>query len=387
MYSTVFQKMKNLAIFLLFFAFFQKTSAQVCVELGIANQTIVSGSNLQFDIFLRTVTPPSTGDLYLGNADFVITFNAGSFTSPTLSKVGGSPGSNTFTPTDPSGLNVLFTQDAYFNRISPAPISGSELIINHADPAPADQTTFDTRIARINDSPLTHRLGRYQISGLTGSIAGANLQWKTSGVGLITKVFTLGNTSPFVSTITNICSALVLPLELTRFTVSPNGEQLDLQWASQRERNFEGFEIERAARVPADFEALGFVPGNGGEAGGQYRYADKAVEPGTTYYYRLKMKDLDGSFSYSDIRSGRIAGQANTVSLYPNPAQDLLYFEWNEVEPLRMEVLDMNGRQLLVLDALDAPIQQLNIAALPAGSYMLRILSMDKRWHELRFVK
>jgi hypothetical protein len=378
--------MKKFAFILLLAAVFHiNTFAQVQIELGIANQTVVSGNNLQFDIYLRTCAG-SPGDLFLGTADFVIKFHAGSFSSPVLSKVGSSPGSCTFVPTDPSGFNTLFTQVGYFDRTSPAPIGMDSLIINLADPAPGDQATFDSRIAKIDGTSLTHRLGRFQISGLTGTIASANLVWKTGGGGLTTKVFSLGNTAPFFSSITTICTALTLPLELTQFAVQPAEKSLDLTWETRFERGFSGFEIERAVEEATDFEKIATMPGRGGDAAQRYEYQDTDVKPGITYYYRLKMRDLDGQFEYSGIRSGRLASSTGQVRIFPNPATDVLYLEWNDFDPAQLEVVDAAGRVMLSR-SLEAPLYQLDVSMLPAGVYFLRLLSHKNVQQELRFVK
>jgi hypothetical protein len=168
---------------------------QVSADLNIENQQVV-GTDFFFDLYL---TRTGTNDLYLGDADFILTFDAINFNSPVLMKEGTSPGFCTFVPTDPSGLNTLFTQDYYFTWTSVIIENGNELRINLNGPAPSDQTAFDTRVARIDNTPLTHRLGRFKVSGISNPNGFMNLQWKTTGGGVITQVFTLAPVSPWIS--------------------------------------------------------------------------------------------------------------------------------------------------------------------------------------------
>jgi hypothetical protein len=55
---------------------------QVGVKLTIENQAI-AGTNFLFDIVL---TRTGSNDLYLFGADFVLTFNSGNFTAPTITR-------------------------------------------------------------------------------------------------------------------------------------------------------------------------------------------------------------------------------------------------------------------------------------------------------------
>lgn len=190
----------TLSCLLLFAA--SQMGAQVEAELTIENR-LVSGSDFYFDIYLKT-TAGSSGDLYLGNADFVLTFSGGDFSSPNLSKApASSPGDCNFLPTIATGSNPLFTRDQYFTNTS-TDIPGAELTINLNGPSPGDQGTFDTRVAKIDGTAGVHRLGRFKISGVSNPNTNGGLVWKTTGSGIVTRVFTLQNSSPFTSSLANI---------------------------------------------------------------------------------------------------------------------------------------------------------------------------------------
>ncbi|MCU0333160.1 MAG: hypothetical protein MUC75_07385 [Ignavibacteriaceae bacterium] len=73
--------MKKLILTLCVLLLFAGTMfSQVSVDLTIENQQVV-GTDFFFDIYL---TRTGTNDVYLGNADFVLTFNSAAFTNPTV---------------------------------------------------------------------------------------------------------------------------------------------------------------------------------------------------------------------------------------------------------------------------------------------------------------
>ena len=97
-------------------------------------------------------------------------------------------------------------------------------------------------------------------------------------------------------------------------------------------------------------------------------------------YYRLKMKDLAGSFEYSEIRSIDFPSFQNLeslVTIYPNPTSDILNIRFLEnVEEGRIEMYNELGQ--MVLEAqLNHPFnKKISVGVLPAGIYFLR-LKMD----------
>ena len=63
-------------------------------------------------------------------------------------------------------------------------------------------------------------------------------------------------------------------------------------------------------------------------------------------YYRLKMFDKDGSFTYSKVITVSIPPADYIVTVYPNPIHDILKIKLSlsEADNLKIQVTDMNGR-------------------------------------------
>ncbi|MET7259662.1 hypothetical protein KOM01_033010, partial [Dyadobacter fermentans] len=95
-----------------------------------------------------------------------------------------------------------------------------------------------------------------------------------------------------------------MPVTLISFNVRQEGGIASLQWATSSEENSKGFEIERSANASA-WTRIGFVPSLSREAVSSSRldYNFTDLTPlGRRSYYRLKMVDLDGKYTYSQIR-------------------------------------------------------------------------------------
>jgi hypothetical protein len=344
--------------------------AQLQVTVTIENQ-YNDGTNFYFDIFLRRTSSPGNGDVYLGHADFVLTFNFSNFSNPSLLKVGNAPGFCDFSPTISNGSNDDFTSRSYFNNITTT-ISDNFLRINLNGPGPSDQDAFNTTVAKIDNLSLKHRLGRFMISGISNSSGTAGLQWKTSGTGISTSVFSLENTAPFQSVSASLVAVdpadALLPVELISFEVINLDDQTNqLEWKTASEINNQGFEIERKADT-ATWHTLGTVLP---KSDGNYVFIDQKPFQGTNYY-RLKQIDFDGTFTYSPIRSVYIENQ--DPEIYPNPVTSVLFVPGESGAYYR--VMDINGRQHKDGILKD---QFLDLSELPTGSYILWIDGKNKK--------
>jgi hypothetical protein len=182
-----------------------------------------------------------------------------------------------------------------------------------------------------------------------------------------------------------------LPLELTFFEVKTKDKNLELNWETQSEVKFDGFTIERSENG-LDFEEITKIDGKGGQNGATYSFIDKDVKSGILYYYRLKILDLDGSFVYSDIKTGEIKGQF-VAHLFPNPAQDFTHISFFSEEEMKADVLFFNAfGQLILKQSLEVFEGEnqftIDIAGLPNGFYFWNFgLLLCSMQHSYIYVK
>lgn len=147
-------------------------------------------------------------------------------------------------------------------------------------------------------------------------------------------------------------SCLVEPVELASFEVTPLSNALRLDWRTATETNNHGFYIERRMKdAEANWNDVTFQQGAGtSNQPRQYNYVDNDVAMNTTYQYRLRQEDRDGSVSYSEVKEGRInsavAGSSNALSQNtPNPFSTSTRIAFSVVESglVKLEITDVYG--------------------------------------------
>lgn len=133
-------------------------------------------------------------------------------------------------------------------------------------------------------------------------------------------VSAVGYPNKAMNLLVNACAPL--DLKLLSFEAAKVNGQVTLQWKTEQELNMSGFSIERKYGS-GQFQELGFVPAKSEQnnEGGAFMYSftDNAVTPGVVAFYRLKMIEKEGTFTYSDIKAIRNEGSKLFVTVHPNP--------------------------------------------------------------------
>ncbi len=182
-----------------------------------------------------------------------------------------------------------------------------------------------------------------------------------------------------------------LPVELLSFVVRKNdqGEAL-LNWATASEMNTGRFEIELARGNDAfnqnNFVKIGFVNSGGNASTEQhYSFIDAEAHKQGVRYYRLKIVDLDGQFTYSPVRSVVFDDEIRW-QVYPNPSGGVFnfVFQANLGEAVQLKVYDINGRLVRhTQSAASAFVQKLVIdmegPQYASGLYLLEVTVNEKR--------
>lgn len=169
-------------------------------------------------------------------------------------------------------------------------------------------------------------------------------------------------------TITSSTRCNYLPVNLASFTAAPvNGSSL-LKWTTATEQNLRVFSVEWSTDA-ISWKEEGSVPAQGGSGKTDYNFTHQRPGPGVNYY-RLKMVDIDGRFSYSAIVSVRFDRSAS-VEVIPNPARDNLYI-YNLKKGDQVRLISMAGITERTLTATEPNIT-IRIASLSPGLYILQV--------------
>jgi hypothetical protein len=186
-----------------------------------------------------------------------------------------------------------------------------------------------------------------------------------------------------------------LPVELTTFEVQPLGnEAAKLSWATASETHNRHFSVQR--RLGDQWQTIGEVAGAGTTTEPQdYAWRDENVNPGETYYYRLKQVDYDGSYEYSDIKAVKLNGNEepdgrHELAIFPNPVSERLRYQYAGEDQAEVRVVIRNAYGQEVLsgkrDLKAGSTDELSVQHLTPGQYVLILQSQDLRLQK-RFVK
>jgi hypothetical protein len=168
-----------------------------------------------------------------------------------------------------------------------------------------------------------------------------------------------------------------LPLTLLSFTAAPQGQDAVLNWTTTNEVDTRDFLVQRSQDTTA-FATVGTVDAVSTPGNHSYAYTDKALAPGV-YYYRLRMEDQRGRYTYSPIRSVTIGGGGIAgFVLYPNPAKDMLYCQVGAAVGGKyvLQLTDVQGKVLQTQEvSLSEGVTTLsfNVSGLAAGVYFITV--------------
>jgi hypothetical protein len=160
-------------------------------------------------------------------------------------------------------------------------------------------------------------------------------------------------TYPYIGADENL--TYVLPVELTSFTGSAHGRNVELLWNTATEINNSGFEVQRAMHSGLmDWQKVGFVDGAGtSNAPHNYSFVD-VNSAANKYSYRLKQIDRDGKFTYSNAVEVTTTLSAEDFTLsqnYPNPFNPSTKFSFaaKNVERTTLKIYDVVGQEVATL--------------------------------------
>lgn len=209
------------------------------------------------------------------------------------------------------------------------------------------------------------------IYGATGSGTGSNLIGFTYSI-----TDRAGATSSAVAY--SIETEGPMPVTLISFNAHPETNVVNLTWATSSEENSKGFEIERSPDASI-WTTIGFVQSLSAETGGKnrldYLFTDSAPLRRRSYY-RLRMTDFDGKYTYSSVRVTASENGAQ-IYTYPNPAMDELTID-GLTGSETVKVLDILGRTVAESFNNEGKVRKtLNIRFLPNGTYVINIRMPD----------
>ena len=231
-------------------------------------------------------------------------------------------------------------------------------------------TTAINRIARLNSD------GSIDATFNTGTGAN-NTVWSTAiqsdGRIIIGGMFTTYNSMTRNRVARIIAAEVVVPLKLLSFSGVRTYNENVLNWETTNEINTKNFIVERAYLGTNFFEITNVLAK--GNAANNYRFIDNSAQSGVIYY-RLKMVDVDGRFTYSntiklDVEKGTL------VQIFPNPVKDMLTVSVNSNLVNKYAVLmNMQGTRLQIVN-INSQTFTLDLSNYSSGVYLLKVEGVE----------
>jgi len=149
-----------------------------------------------------------------------------------------------------------------------------------------------------------------------------------------------------------------IPVELTSFTATANGNEVILNWSTATELNNFGFEVQRLT-IENVWKKIVLLEGYGTTTETHnYSYVDANLTPGK-YLYRLKQIDFNGQYEYSNlVEIELIPEQYALYQNYPNPFNPSTKITYTipELSFVTIKVYDVLGNEIAKLVNEEKPI-------------------------------
>ncbi len=182
-----------------------------------------------------------------------------------------------------------------------------------------------------------------------------------------------------------------LPVKLMDLTVRKEGRSdVLVSWTVGSESEIDHYEVEVARGTSNlqqnNFESIGRVPSRGiTSQQEQYTFTDKEFPKSGARFYRLKIVDIDGAFTYSNIRSLAFPETKDWI-VYPNPSQDGKFYFIYQMErsaAATVQLTDAIGRliktyQLRGKGYAEKLLVDISAGSFAKGVYMLKVKNEGK---------
>jgi hypothetical protein len=169
----------------------------------------------------------------------------------------------------------------------------------------------------------------------------------------------------------------ILPVKLVSFTAQPQGEKVALQWKVAEQFDISSYTVEFSTNGTV-FTSIESVASNA-SANAVYSTMHLTPVKGINYY-RLRVNDKTGKYSYSDIRTVKFT-DAGTITVSPNPFMEKIDISISSqlAQSVTISIIDTKGRIVKEGKAALAKGTNLvpvyNLSALASGVYIVRVQS------------
>jgi hypothetical protein len=185
-------------------------------------------------------------------------------------------------------------------------------------------------------------------------------------------------------------SFIPLPVKLLNFSSETLGNETAIKWTTSEEENLSHYELYKSFNGDAYNKLANVAPNTSGEGINQYNYFDKTeVE---NVYYKIKMVDVNGQFSWTNVIKAKGKGTETSNHVYPIPAGNVLNIQYNsdEISDATITIIDAFGKVIKYenqgnLETGD--LITLDVSMLNSGIYFVNFAGCETLSKPIKFTK
>jgi len=234
----------------------------------------------------------------------------------------------------------------------------------------------DVFVQTVGDAWATRTVNLSAISAVNNN---ANFAFRIvsvfdpAGTSYVATNTTYATTGTFRFDDVEISSNATLPTILSAFTATINQGKVQLNWATASEVNTKFFNIEKS------IDGVTFENINQVNAKGAGNYEAQELLQQISTFYRLKMVDKDGTYTYS--KTILVAAKIAKPIISPNPVSDIAIINHSIATAGSMlSIYTMEGKKVKAFAINTNSTQStVNVSNLTTGKYIVEILQGNER--------
>lgn len=177
-----------------------------------------------------------------------------------------------------------------------------------------------------------------------------------------------------------ITVAGVLPVTLKNFNAVASGCDVVLNWEVESEKNFSHYELERRT-TNGDFVKIAELKGGNNS----YIYKDLNVGATKDISYKLKLVDLDGTFTYSNVKTISTNCNNKLIKVYPTPTHSKVTVSGLTLND-KVSLVNSSG-QILSTKVAANTLLELDLSRFAAGIYNIVVIDKNGKSNSYKVVK
>lgn len=186
-----------------------------------------------------------------------------------------------------------------------------------------------------------------------------------------------------------------LPVKLESFTAAAGKCAAVISWKTAEEINTDRFIVEQS-RDAINFSPVATVKAKNNFGGAVYQQSIAQNEQQS--YYRLKIINTNGTYTYSSVINQKVScGQVDVISIYPNPLNGAdklgVHISTTYRGAVKLSVYNAQGQVMVVKQVpvnSAETIYELGVKEIPQGAYLLRCTTdsgVELSSQALKFIK